>query len=313
VSIATLCEALDVSESGYYAWRKHQPSAHEQEDERLGQLIETIFHSSRQTYGSDRIHAALRQQGVYTARKRVARLMRERGLQSVRVQQTQRRSLTRSVSNPYIVANLLNQDFTTTQPNHVWVTDTTYVPTLEGWLYLVTVLDLGTRLIVGWAMGRHHDAELACDALEMAIQHQRPAAGLMLHSDRGSEFANARYHGLASNAQMQRSMSRSGNCFDNAVAESFFATLKLEAVRGTPYPSRQAARMHLFDYIEAFYNRQRLHSSLGYQTPNSVGAHSALLPQGIGSFQRVTKAYNRLKFCFKNQIRYQYSPCEPMP
>ena len=271
LSIQALCELLDVSESGYYAWCNRDGSMHQQEDVALGEQIERIFRTSRNTYGSDRIHKALRKQHVHTSRKRVARLMRERGLRSVRVK-NRRFSLTKSGQNAFIVPNLLEQDFSTTTINQKWVTDTTYIPTRAGWLYLVRVVDLYSRQVVGWAMGDHHDAQLATLALQMALQHQRPPAGLILHSDRGSEFANARFHQQANDARIHLSMSAKGNCFDNAVAESFFATLKLEAVQGQVYATKQAARQHLFDFIEVFYNRQRLHSGIDYRCPIECAA-----------------------------------------
>ena len=266
LSVEAMCEMLDVSPSGYYAWCKREPSQHQQQDQALGSAIQTIFEQSRKTYGSNRIEKKLRDQGIHTSRKRVARLMREAGLRSVRARK-RRKSLTKAGHHAYIVDNLLEQDFSTTQRNQKWVTDTTYIATREGWLYLVSVLDLHNRQVVGWAMGQHHDAQLATAALEMALQRQKPTAGLILHSDRGSEFANAHFHKVAKQAQIRLSMSGKGNCYDNAVAESFFATLKLEAVQSQVYATHDAARQHLFDYIEVFYNRQRLHSSIDFDCP----------------------------------------------
>jgi len=270
VSVKALCQVLNVSESGYYAWRETQPSAHDQRDEQLSQQIQTVFADSRHTYGSNRVEAALHKQGICTSRKRVARLMRQHGLRSVRTKQ-RRVCLTRSQQNGYVVANLLAQDFTATREHEKWLTDTTYIPTHEGWLYLVTVLDIFTRQIVGWSMGNHHDAHLATAALTMALHRHRPAASVILHSDRGSEFANQVYADTCQ-AKVIRSMSASGNCFDNAMAESFFATLKLEAIHGQVFASRSEARMAIFDYIEVFYNRQRLHSSIAYAAPVSMAA-----------------------------------------
>jgi putative transposase len=260
------CTLLALSESGYYAWRKQEQSFHEQQDALLSKGIAAVFEESRQTYGAQRVYMALRERGIYSSRKRVARLMRRQGIASVRVKR-RRIGLTKASQNAYIVPNLLAQDFSTNSANEKWVSDTTYIPTKEGWLYLVTVLDLYSRMIVGWAMGAQHDAKLANSALEMAIQRQKPPEGLILHSDKGGEFANALYAQTAATAKMQRSMSGTGNCYDNAVAESFFATLKLEAVQGQVYESHEAARAALFDYIEVFYNRQRLHSSLGFLSP----------------------------------------------
>jgi transposase InsO family protein len=259
---------LEVSSSGYYAWKKRDESRRQQEDKQLSTAIEEVFRASRETYGSNRVRFALRQNGIYTSRKRVARLMRQCGLRSVR-NKWRNQGLTQAVSNGYVVENLLKQDFTASRQQPKWVSDTTYIPTQEGWLYLVTVLDLESRAIVGWAMGDHHDAQLATTALEMALHHHRPRAGLILHTDRGGEFANAQYAQTAAQAKIRRSMSGSGNCYDNAVAESFFASLKLEALHGQIYASKRAARSALFDYIEVFYNRQRLHSSLGFVSPSA--------------------------------------------
>ncbi len=266
LSVELMCEVLDVSPSGYYAWCKRGISKHAQADTQLGKVIERFFYESRGTYGSHRIYWALRHEGICTSRKRVARLMSQQGLRSIRVRK-RRCGLTKAAHNRYVMPNLLAQDFAATQVNEKWVVDTTYIPTRQGWLYLVIVLDLYSRQVVGWAMGQHHDAALATAALDMAIQQQRPPAGLLLHSDRGSEFANAHFHQLATQADMRLSMSDKGNCYDNAVAESFFATLKLEAVYDKDYHSRQEARAELFDYIEVFYNRRRLHSGIAFECP----------------------------------------------
>jgi len=270
VAVGELCRVLDVSESGYYAWRETKTSAHEQRDDYLSTQIQTVFDDSRHTYGSNRVEVALRKQGICTSRKRVARLMRQLHLRSVRVK-SHRPCLTRSVQNRYVVENLLAQNFTAQREHEKWVTDTTYIPTTEGWLYLVTVLDIFTRQIVGWSMSIHHDAQLATAALKMALQHHRPPLNVILHSDRGSEFANQLY-AEACEGKVIRSMSGSGNCYDNAMAESFFATLKLEAVQGRVFATRSEARMVIFDYIEVFYNRQRLHSSIAYAAPVSTAA-----------------------------------------
>jgi transposase InsO family protein len=268
LSIEVLCETLDVSASGYYAWGERDISPRQQADDRLGDEIERIFIESRRTYGSHRVWLALREQGIRTSRKRVARLMRQRGLRSVRARK-RRMGLTKAGQSAYFAPNLLKQNFKAMRKNEKWVTDTTYIPTDEGWLYLVSVMDLFSRQVVGWAMGEHHDAALATSALDMAIGRVRPAAGLIVHSDRGSEFANARFHGRAAEANIRLSMSSTGNCYDNAAAESFFATVKLEAIPEGSFDSRREARAALFDYIEVFYNRQRLHSGIDYDRPAS--------------------------------------------
>jgi putative transposase len=191
-------------------------------------------------------------------------------MQQYKQRSTKRRiGLTPAGHPAFIVPNRLNQDFSAQHPNEKWVTDTTYIPTCEGWLYLGSVMDLHSRQVVGWAMGERHDALLATSALDMAVQRQRPAPGLIVHSDRGSEFANARFHQPANEAQIRLSMSSTGHCYDNAAAESFFATVKLEAVRGQVFASRAVARQVLFAFIEVFYNRQRLHSGCFYAPPIS--------------------------------------------
>ena len=271
MSVEAMCEVLDVSPSGYYASRNREMSEREKEDVVLGKSVERVFLKSRRTYGSDRVHQQLRREGIRTSRKRVARLMQERGLRSVRARK-RGKSLTRRGDHAYIVPNLLQQDFTATACNQKWGTDTTYIATREGWLYLVSVMDLYSRQIVGWSMGDHHDAALATSALDMAIRQQRPDRGLIVHSDRGTEFANALFHQRAQQAQIQLSMSSTGNCYDNASAESVFATIKLEAVQDRVFETHQHAKQILFDYIEVFYNRQRLHSGIDYNCPISLAA-----------------------------------------
>lgn len=271
LSVEAWCEALEVSPSGYYAWRERDSSPRQQADARLGDEIERVFADSRHTYGSHRVWLKLRDDGIRTSRKRVERLMRERGLRSIRARK-RRVGLTKAGQSVYFAPNLLKQNFHTTRKNEKWVTDTTYIPTREGWLYLVSVMDLFSRQVVGWAMGERHDAALATSALDMAIRRARPAPGLIVHSDRGSEFANATFHNRAVEAKIQLSMSSTGNCYDNAAAESFFATVKLEAIPDGIFASRQQARRALFDYIEVFYNRQRLHSGIDYACPVSRAA-----------------------------------------
>jgi transposase InsO family protein len=266
LSVEALCEALEVSASGYYAWCAREISPRQQADAWLGDEIERVFIESRRTYGSHRVWLRLGERGIRTSRKRVERLMRQRGLRSVRARK-RRVGLTKAGQSAYFAPNLLNQDFNATRKNEKWVTDTTYISTREGWLYLVSVMDLFSRQVVGWAMGEHHDADLATSALDMAIRRARPVAGLILHSDRGSEFANATFHQRAADAHIRLSMSGTGNCYDNAAAESFFATVKLEAIPEGIFASRREARAALFDYIEVFYNRQRLHSGIDYDRP----------------------------------------------
>lgn len=275
LSVAALCEAFGVSVSGYYAWLGREDSPRRQAEAALGEAIERVFTASRRMYGSRRVWLGLRECGIRTSRKRVERLMRQRGLRSMRARK-RRVGLTRAGQRGYFAPNLLNQDFSATGNNQKWVTDTTYIPTRQGWLYLVSVLDLFSRQVVGWAMGEQHDAELATSALDMALRRARPQPGLILHSDRGSEFANAKFHRRAAESNLRLSMSGTGNCYDNAPAESFFATVKLEALPEGVFASRREAQTALFDYIEVFYNRQRLHSGIGDARPVS----RAITPTG---------------------------------
>jgi len=227
--------------------------------------IQLTYQASRQTYGSPRIHAALQRQGVVCGRHRVARLMRSYGIVARR--RRKRFPVTTQRQPGAIPApNLLNQEFSASAPNCKWVTDITYIDTAEGWLYLAPVLDLYSRLVVGWAMADNLGAGLVVNALRMALARRHPPAGLLNHSDQGSQFISLDYQLLLLSHDCQISMSRVGNCYDNAVMESFFSTLKAECATG-PFTNRAQARRAVFEYIEAWYNRQRLHSSLGYLSP----------------------------------------------
>jgi putative transposase len=259
-----LCEALLVSRSGYYDWarRRHRPGRRQQENLVLRQRLREEFVRSRQSYGSPRLARAL---GCPTSRNRIARLMRierlwARQRSKYRVATTDSRH-----SDPIAPNRLLN--LTVTRPNQVWVTDATCVLTGEGWLYIVALLDVYTRRIVGWAMHQSLDAQLAVKALRMAIEQRQPPASLIVHSDRGTQFASAIYRAVLNAHQLVASMSRKGNCYDNAFIESFWSSLKYETVYHRRFATRAEARSALFDYIEAFYNRTRLHSSLGYVSP----------------------------------------------
>jgi putative transposase len=259
-----LCEALLVSRSGYYDWlrRRHAPGPRQQENMALRQRIREEFALSRQTYGSPRLAHQL---GLATSRNRIARLMRQERLwarqrSKYRVPTTDSRH-----ADPIAPNRLLN--LTPTRPNQVWVTDATCVLTGQGWLYVVALLDIYTRRIVGWAMHESLDALLAVKALQMAIEQRRPPPSLIVHSDRGSQFASAAYRQVLTGHQFIASMSRKGNCYDNAFIESFWSSLKYETVYHRRFATRAEARSVLFDYIEAFYNRTRLHSSLGYVSP----------------------------------------------
>lgn len=234
-------------------------------DKVLLALIRLHHKKSRGTYGSPRIHAALRKEGVRCGRKRVARLMRKAGLRARRKRSY--RITTLSNHSLPVAPNLLDRQFSADRMNQVWLSDITYVATAEGWLYLAVVLDLYSRKIVGWSMQPTLARQLVLDALQMALGRRRPQSGWLHHSDRGSQYASADYQALLSDHGALVSMSRRGDCYDNAPVESFFSSLKTECFRDIVYPSREAAKADLFDYIEVFYNRQRLHSSLGYLSP----------------------------------------------
>lgn len=264
--IALMCQVLKVSRSGYYAWRKRIPSAREMANKELLEKIREIFVTSGQTYGSPRIHMELRAQGIQVGRKRVERLMRENGLKVPR--KRKRKVITTDSNHDWPIApNYLAGDFTAQKPNEKWVTDITYIRTDAGWLYLAVVLDLFSRCVVGWAMGPHIDQWLVLAALEMAIEQRCPPPGLVHHSDRGSQYCAYRYRQLQTEHHMQTSMSGKGNCYDNAVMESFFATLKKDRVQRCSYGTHAEARRDIFAYIEGFYNRRRRHSAINYLSP----------------------------------------------
>jgi transposase InsO family protein len=264
--VTRMCQVLEVSVSGYYASRGRTPSQRERENRRLLDQIKKVHADSRRIYGSPRVHAELRKQGIHCNKKRVERLMRTH---KIRGKQRGRRRVktTDSAHNLPVAPNLLNRQFEAEAPNQKWVTDITYIPTKQGWLYLAVILDLFSRRIVGWSMASTMHASLVKNALRMAIVHRRPPAGLLHHSDRGSQYAGFLYQSLLSERQIVVSMSRTGNCYDNAAMESFFGTLKCELVHDRNYHTRDEARQDIFEYIAVFYNRKRLHSTLGYQSP----------------------------------------------
>jgi putative transposase len=259
-----LCEALLVSRSGYYDWfhRRHKPGPRHRENTALRQRIREEFIRSRQTYGSPRLARAL---GCRTSRNRIARLMRQERLWA-RQRSKYRVATTDSRHADPIAPNRL-PGIVPERRDQVWVTDATCVLTGQGWLYVVALLDIYTRRIVGWAMHENLDAQLAVKALQMAIAQRRPKPSLIVHSDRGSQFASAAYRETLSAHRLVASMSRKGNCYDNAFIESFWSSLKYETVYHRRFATRAEARSALFDYIEVFYNRTRLHSSLGYLSP----------------------------------------------
>jgi transposase InsO family protein len=265
-NVAKTCGLLEVSRSAFYEWHQHVRSARQAADEVLGERIQAVFDASGGTYGWPRVHGALREDGIHVGRKRVARIMRDLGL----VGRCRRRWVKTTIADPDVVGvDRLKRAFGpgTVELDRVYVGDITYIRTWEGWLYLATVIDLASRRVVGWAMADHMRAELVCDALRMAIQNRRPAPGAIFHSDRGTQYTSTEFTDLLTKHEMLQSLSRPRQCWDNAVAESFFASLKLECIYRQALPTCAHARRAVFDYIEVFYNRQRLHSSLGYCTP----------------------------------------------
>jgi len=262
-----MCKALNVSSSGYYAWRKRPVSAREMANRELVKKIETVYNESYETYGSPRVYLELKAQGVACSENRVARLMRLGGLQAKQVRRY--KSTTRRNKKHPVAPNILKRDFTAERPDEKWLTDITYIPTREGWLYLAAVLDLFARRIVGWAMSARMTADLTGTALRMAISQRRPGAGLIHHSDQGSQYTDGGYQTLLSDHDIEPSMNGVGTWYDNAPMESFFGTLKAEWVHHRAYNSREEAKADVFFYIEAFYNRRRRHSSLGYLSPEA--------------------------------------------
>jgi transposase InsO family protein len=263
--VRQLCEILDVSRSAYYHWQKTGPSIRERRNESLLPLVQEIHQQSRRTYGSPRIWEALCQQGIRCGRHRIARLMRLHGIRA----KTKRRFkvTTRSKLNQTSMPDLVRQHFTASRPNQIWTSDITYVWTHEGWAYLAVVLDLCSRMIVGWELSARLTASLVTSAVERAVAWRNPSEGLVLHSDRGSQYASNELIALSKEHGIRLSVGRTGSCYDNAVTESFFHTFKTEHVYFTRFETRQDARTSIFDYIEVFYNRQRMHSTINNLSP----------------------------------------------
>jgi putative transposase len=263
--IQVLCEVLGVTRSGFYAWRKRPVSPRREADAQLLEQVRSVHQRSRRTYGSPRIHRELRACGKRVGKKRIERLMRQDGLRGA--QKRRFRKTTDSNHSQPVAPNLLARRFTAEQPNTHWVTDVTYLWTLEGWLYLAVMLDLFSRRVVSWAVSESNDTELAKAALERGLAQRKPEPGLVHHSDRGSPYASEGYRELEAEHGVVASMSRSGDCWDNAVSESFFATLRAELVDHEVYATRAAAKASVGDYIDNFYNLTRRHSTLGYLSP----------------------------------------------
>jgi transposase InsO family protein len=267
-NVAKACVLLEVSRSAYYEWSNHVPSARELSDTELGDRIVKIHTESRATYGAPRIKTKLAESGICVGQKRVARLMVRRGL----IGRCKRRFKVTTTPDPdatSLAPDLIKRNFMPQahEIDTVWCGDITYIRTWEGWLYLATVIDLASRKVVGFAMADHMRAELVSDALDMAIERRQPARGLIFHSDRGSQYTSETFRKLLRQHHVVQSLSRPRQCWDNAVAESWFATLKEELIYRQGWPTRTTARRAIFEFIEVFYNRQRLHSSLGNLTP----------------------------------------------
>jgi putative transposase len=273
--VTLLCQVLEVSRQGYYAWRRRKPCRRRHRDEELRRRIHEAFADSGARYGAPRVYRALVADGETTSRKRVARIMRQEGL----VARRRRRFVctTDSRHGFRVAANLVARNFAPPEPNRVWATDITYIQTQKGWLYLAVVLDLFSRKVIGWSMQPYQDRRLTLAALKMAVDSRRPAPGTLVHhSDRGVQYACDDYRSALVDAEITPSMSRTGDCWDNAVVESFFSTLKHELVYRTTFANHDAARAALFQYIESFYNRRRLHSSLGYLSPEEYERRRAI-------------------------------------
>jgi transposase InsO family protein len=265
------CRVLEVSRAGYYAWLERPASARARRREALAVKIAAVHEHNRRVYGSPRVWAALRAQGERVCQNTVADIMRQRQIRA----RSKRRFVPRTTDSAHqrpVADNVLDRQFAAPRPDQKWAADLTYIPTDQGWLYLAAVIDLCSRRIVGWSMADHMRVELVRDALSMAIARRGPVPGLLHHSDRGVQYASEDYLHLLESAGIQVSMSGTGDCWDNAVIESFWSTLKAELVHHEHYATHEQARASIFEYIEVFYNRQRLHSSLGYVSPEAFEA-----------------------------------------
>jgi putative transposase len=269
--LGVVCRVLEVSRAGYYAWTRRLDSPRTRRRQELAAKIRAVHRENRGVYGSPRVHQALKADGERVCRNTVAKVMKEQRIAA----KTKRKFVPRTTDANHdqpLAENLLDRQFAADVPNRKWAVDITYIPTDEGWLYLAGVIDLCSRMIVGWSMADHMKTDLVSQALEMAIARRRPDDGLLHHSDRGVQYASDDYRHLLDIHGMEASMSGRGDCWDNACAESFWATLKTELVHQEHYQTREQARQSIFEYIEVFYNRKRLHSSLGYQSPEAFEA-----------------------------------------
>ena len=292
--IKTMFRVLGVSRSGFHAWQRRGPSARWREDERLLERIREIHAENRGVYGSPRIHAELvLGDGVRVGRKRVERLMRQAGLSGLVARK--RGKTTIRVPGVWVCEDLVDRAFLAAAPDRLWVADITYLRTWEGWLYLVAVQDVFSRRIVGWSMADHMRTELVTDALQMALARRRPAPGLIWHSDQGSQFVSLAFGQQARAAGIAQSMGSRGDCFDNAVAESFFATLKKELIHGRAWPTKAELRTEVFEYIEVFFNRRRRHSTLGMLSPADYEDSTLSTPGADLAASRLAST-NKIKF-----------------
>jgi putative transposase len=264
-SVSTMCRLLQLSRSGFYAWQCRPESRRTREDRSLLSRIEAIHRETREAYGTVKTWKELRAQGVPCGRNRVGRIRKQAGIEAKRKRRF--RVTTQSRHSFPIAGNVLGRRFTADQPDRIWVGDITFIPTQAGWLYLAVLLDLYARRVVGWAMSQSIDSNLVTEALQMALARRRPKPGLVHHTDQGRQYAAGSYRQWLSAHGIEASMSRKGDCFDNACAESFISTLKNELVHHVQFKTREEARTAIFEYIEVFYNRQRLHQTLGYLSP----------------------------------------------
>jgi transposase InsO family protein len=272
--VEVLCDVLGVSRSGYYAWRGRPPSPAAVRRGQLVEQIRSVHEEARSVYGSPRVHRELEARGVACCENTVAKLMREHDIRS----KARRRFVARTTDSRHdrpVAGNVLAREFYPDKPDTAWAADITSVPTAGGWLYLAAVIDLCSRKVVGWATADHLRTDLPLEALRMALAHRRPTGELLHHSDRGVQYASSAYQALLAEHGIEPSMSRTGNCWDNAVAESFFSTLKRELTHHESYADHEEARRSLFEYIEVFYNRRRRHSTLGYRSPAEFEARLA--------------------------------------
>lgn len=271
--VSAMCRVLGVAKSGYYAWRKRPKPERERRDAQLAATVAAVHKRSRLTYGSPRVHRELKARGVRVGKKRIERLMRQNGLKG-RLKRRFKRTTDSRHGGP-IAPNLLARQFDVSEPNRAWVTDVTAIATDEGWLYLAPMIDLCARRVLAWAASEHNDTALALEALQKSLRARRPSPGFLHHSDRGSPYASEDYRAALRACGAVQSMSRKGDCWDNAVAESFFATLRAELVDHERYATREAAMRSIGDYIDNFYNVERRHSHLGYLNPIEFELRSA--------------------------------------